>query len=862
MGGHFPEINSNYKIIYFVNHAHSDLSWWSSVEGCRKRNIEIIERAIDLSQKDPEFYYSQELVQPVCEFLKEYPQKKDILYQLIRENRIEVGSFFSDVASDYCFDESLVRNIYMGKKWLEKTIGTSSQIAYEEDVFGHALQLPQILAKAGIKYLKISRGKKRYFHWQGLEGAKVLTACVEYGWSFHSHLGENFEKTLKLLPNQLKKAEKRFRLPPPYLLIPDGDDCTLPNENLTSIAREWNKNIENPKIKVSTLEEFFKSIEKINLPTYQGDMPNPWVAAATIEVRTMQKIKEAENFLTTAEKFSTMAQILSSKKNNISSLNEAWRLLLLTQDHNWGAKKPEKTSEENDRIKLGYVDECLKISKEVLQNSLDKISSKIKIKNLGIPLAIFNQLSWQRGDFVEVKLNFEENQIGSFILKDWEENEIAYQILHKNTYENGSLRSMTILFKAENVPSLGYKVYYLVPKKDISYQQTKSSNYFRMSTNYIENDRYLIELLSNGIGIKKIFDKVNKKVIKTSFRKSIIGPLSLKFIMGELLGIGLRFKSAPDDFFEKHPNKEGSGEEIEITKKFFRSRKFQCEVKPGEKGPLRASLIIEGNFIESKIKEEIFLYENDPRIDFNLTLNWHGRDSLGVGLSLPLKIKKSKLYFDVPYAISRKGDEVPDSWIIPGLPLKVKMRGVQNWFDLSTPDYGITVATKWPAFDFTLIPLALLLFSTKESAFFSGDFYRQIGEHVYKFSFLPHQGDIFKAKTYREGKYLTYPLIPLVIKENKAKTLPEEYSFCQIKPENLLITALKKCEDDESTIIRFYEIEGKEVEASIEFFLPLKKAYQTDILENEEKELLVEGNKIKMKVLPYSICTIKTYYTD
>ena len=46
--------------------------------------------------------------------------------------------------------------------------------------------------------------------------------------------------------------------------------------------------------------------------------------------------------------------------------------------------------------------------------------------------------------------------------------------------------------------------------------------------------------------------------------------------------------------------------------------------------------------------------------------------------------------------------------------------------------------------------------------------------------------------------------------------LPGEHSFVQAKPDNIIVTALKKSEDDNELILRFYEWAGKQGDVTLQ----------------------------------------------
>jgi alpha-mannosidase len=65
-------------------------------------------------------------------------------------------------------------------------------------------------------------------------------------------------------------------------------------------------------------------------------------------------------------------------------------------------------------------------------------------------------------------------------------------------------------------------------------------------------------------------------------------------------------------------------------------------------------------------------------------------------------------------------------------------------------------------------------------------------------------------------------------------------------------------EDGQGMIIRLYETEGKSTVSTATFFKKVTKAYLVDLNEKpmENGNVTVDGNKISVKIEPYSICVV------
>jgi len=83
----------------------------------------------------------------------------------------------------------------------------------------------------------------------------------------------------------------------------------------------------------------------------------------------------------------------------------------------------------------------------------------------------------------------------------------------------------------------------------------------------------------------------------------------------------------------------------------------------------------------------------------------------------------------------------------------------------------------------------------------------------------------------------------------------------EIGKRQIIISALKKAEDNESIIIRFYETSGEKTKATITLFKKIKEVKGVNLLEKEDKEfarkIILNENNIKINIKPFEIITLK-----
>ena len=82
-----------------------------------------------------------------------------------------------------------------------------------------------------------------------------------------------------------------------------------------------------------------------------------------------------------------------------------------------------------------------------------------------------------------------------------------------------------------------------------------------------------------------------------------------------------------------------------------------------------------------------------------------------------------------------------------------------------------------------------------------------------------------------------------------------------MKPENVVLTAMKKAEDSNGLIFRVYEWAGKA--GNVEFHVPqgATEATMTNLMEKPEGSALkIEGDTVTAPIHPYGILTVRVSY--
>jgi len=806
------------------------------------------------------------------ELLKEFPELFDKLKEAVKRGLIEfVCSGYTQPDSNIPSGEFLVRNIVTYQKFIKEVFGVEAKCGWFIDVYGQSAQLPQIFKKAKVDYFVFWRGIPQdipsEFLWEGIDGTRMLThrMPLTYG-AGYVPTGERryyfFIRTVTVndaiayLEHVLEELKKRASTT--NILIPNGDDFTPPQRFITQVVREWSKRRSDIEVQIATASQFFKSLEKFRdkLPVIKGEF-NPILRgtySARIEIK--KENREAENLYLTAEKFATIAYLLGNPYPR-EELEEALKLILTNQFHD--AINGEVIDEVYDKI-MDNFKLAKEICQKVLEKSLNGITANIKTSgHKGIPIVVFNPLSWNRTDVVEVRVAFSESNVKGVKVVDWRGNELPHQFIEVSKNPDSTLGVIKLIFTAEDVPPVGYKVYYIVPVSNPNVDNEVSSiSVSEKEGEYvIENRFYRIELDPLSKNIVKIYDKdAKREVIKSN------GYLGNALFIEPDYGSVTHVNGELDPHLTTIPIKDPPDPKAMLNTMKCISRGIAIE-----RGPVRATFYYYGVVGNTKYIHYIMIYDKLRRIDFKTELEF-GDENRRVRVVFPVNVKKGEIWHEIPYGVIRR-----EEGEYPAL----------NWIDLSNRGYGVTLINggiPGNSIVGNLMMLTLLrsikamylgspfkgrleklsrLYLEKVNEYFTyyalGPKALEKGHHVFKYALYPHEGTWREAKSYKVAREVNIPLIPIKTTKHEG-SLPKERSFLSISPENLVLTTVKRA-DDHRVIVRFYEAEGRVTNGEITLFKRVKVAYETNLLEEEESRLSVKDNKVLVNVKPFEIVTVK-----
>ncbi len=831
--------------IHLIVSSHQDIGWMDEPGVCREgRVFDITVPALDLIDKDPGFKFEMEQTLNLMEVLEDSPKDRQRLIDTYKSGNFEWGATFNQPYEGLESGEQLVRQSYLGRRWIKKNMpGMDAHVAYNVDIPGRSLQVPQIFKKSGIDYLFVSRMKEGFYNWYSPDGSSILTYSPgNYGW-FHYHhkvLEEDAITAINDMHKALKSWNEYYRernIPPHYGAIISAD-AGGPT-SYKKLIDEWKEiaakaGIDLPEFAHSTAYEFLKEINvpEAKIDSISGERPNLWLYIhGAAHYQAIKAKREAAVNIPAAEKFTTINCQLEDDFSNYpqKEFDKAW-FNAIYPDHGWGGKNGHIT----DSLFRVALETGNKIGKEILDASLSSISDKVELKSKQ-NIVVFNDLSWNRDGYAAVDIS---NLTGTnWIVADSKGVKVPTQLVIAEDKKE-------LVFSVTDMPSIGYKTLTIKKGKN-------GAASIKEGSNFCENQFYKMELGKGGI--TRLYDKnLDKEIFNTT---SMVG--------GDLFHMGYAGTGAGEFVIMTEPNFGG----------MERAHEKESSWNLIESGAVYSKFQSEFEMKNFSVTQTITVFHQKKQIDLEYTIpDWPGEHNRQLRVLFPLQMKNgAQISYDVPMGMVHIGkDELkmrPGGFAWGGTyrqkSEEIRPREIQNFMTANGSGFGFTMSTKvvtadWvdPSMNSMSYPVInSVLLSSHKSCHGEGNWYHQKGSHSFKFSITSHEEGW--KNVFHFGVENNHPLLPIV-KTNKQKgNLPAEKSFVNVSDPFAVITTIKKAEDDNDVVIRFQEAEGVDRDIKVELSNEVKSIAKTDMIEENPVDMKQSGKVIRVSLGKHSVDTYK-----
>jgi hypothetical protein len=872
--------------VYLVHNSHQDPGFLDLPSHLRQRFIPFIDDAVRFCEEtndwpeESQFKWNIE----VGYLMNDYRQargdeKVRQVMDWIKKGRMTIGGFYCSMNTDFMSLETLHRSVYYTTERLSREFGIHLESAILDDVNGFTFGLPEVMAKAGLKYLVMGSNGDRdnmqngnaptLFYLAGPDGSEILIwRSVQYGEGFDLITYEDPYSGTKVQGLNMNEGEQtiahyfdrheRSGYPFDSIALQVANDFTPPFKQLSEVARAWNADWAYPKLRLSTIPEFFHHIETQKtdcIPHLRGGAPDGWVDLQLGEANSVALGRHTENYLPDAERLSTLASLVAAGPGRQDEFLKAYNELLMWEEHTieWYDIRADIYVDESEgggkqhwAEKTAHARYAHDAAQQIETDSLGSLCRNIPTTG-SLTLVVWNPLSWKRTEIVRTPVP--AHSPSTFRLIDVASGkEVAYQI------EKREGEPDTLIFLGQDVPSLGYKTFRMESGTPATGASAPTA-----SDLGLENEFYKLSLREKDGTVASLMDKQLKREFVDS--RAEHGFNGLVYRLQERLT-------------EREYKQLG---EIPMQ---------DVGIARGASGPVYSSLKIFGHVeYMCKFEHEIILYTDLKRVDFINRI-----------MKKPVYPKET-VHYAFPFAIPTDYHFWRDSWShqntykidVPGgvmqpdldqIPGSIRDNYVaRHWLSIARKDYGAV----WSSIDAPVVQLGGIqtdkylpwLTMQDDNWLARGWLYSflmhnhwvvdvpiaQGGDYLFRYSLMTHGSDWTYNDAHHFGWSHLSPLRVFTVEGAQAgKWQDREQSFLEVDPENVYIAGFKTAEDGEGVILRVYEGAGIATNAVINFKLPgvnLKSAVVCDGRERVLSPAAVDNNSLRIALKPWETSTVR-----
>jgi alpha-mannosidase len=261
-----------------------------------------------------------------------------------------------------------------------------------------------------------------------------------------------------------------------------------------------------------------------------------------------------------------------------------------------------------------------------------------------------------------------------------------------------------------------------------------------------------------------------------------------------------------------------------------------------ESGPARAVVRQRREFGDSTCRQDVVLYRDSKRIDFETVVEWHESRRL-LKTHFPLAVHTDEATYEVQFGHHTQKTHANTSWDAARFE-----EPHQKWVNVSEHGYGIALLNdcKYGVHaDGTDLSLSLL------RAPISPDPEADRGTHRFTYSLYPHEGTLQVGGVVEAAYELNAPVQTVPVSE------PVETSALELDTPGIVLEALKRAEDDPNELVcRLYEAWGRRTDVDVTFGFPVEAAREANLIEDAGEALGLDGDRLSLEFDPFQIKTV------
>lgn len=813
---------SNERKVHLIGNAHLDPIWlWRWQEGCGEV-LQTFRSALDRLNEYPDFVFT-------CSSASYYKWVEEIAPDMFEEIRervkegrwVPVNGWWVQPDCNIPSVESFARQALYSQLYYNEKFGRICKTAYNVDSFGHSGMLPQLIKNGGMNaYVMMRPGPHEnaeipnMFTWESLDGTRIPTFRIPAESGYGANSAEDISRTRDF--SEKLMAEENHGM---MIFYGVGNHGGGPTRRCIEYLESRLKKDGYHDMIFSSPDAFFEAhcLEKVELPIWKDDLQHHASGCYSATSLVKQLNRRLENSLYFSEAFATVASKTAGMRDRTEDFKEAWRDVCFNQFHDiiCGCSIMEAYDDVN--AAMGH---ALTISDRIQNEAFLRIARRIDTWIDGVsapvcevrghscgkfprPVVVFNPLSFPIK--VPVRTYHPSKQV-----KDDAGNDVIFSNVRSSRSNDSHLDTVFIA----DVPAVGYAVYWLKPcwnensdLPEVHIDTDVSAHDFSMENEYL----------------KVSFDK------HTGFITSLVDKKSGYDYASEdkPIAVPMVISDSKTDTWAHMVFR------FHDIKGIMKLEKIELV----EDGNARAVIRTRHSFGGSYLVQDFILASGQRILRSKCKALWT-EDFTLLKMSFPVG-----------------GENRINTYEIPGAYIKRPTNGEEEpagrWGAISFDDGGRrTLAllndSKYsydcPDNDLRLTVIRNVIFADHYSNRPAANFnFTDEGIQRFEYGVFVCDGEAEKSDIMNEAAI--FNIRPAAVPESFHKgVLPQRKGFLSVDRDNIIMTALKFCEDGSGDCIaRFYETRGEDMRAHIVCEM-LNADFNVDFGHNEIKTLRISKN--------------------
>lgn len=250
------------------------------------------------------------------------------------------------------------------------------------------------------------------FRWAGPDGSEVM-AFISRGYcQLRELVGD--PPTLSACMTGFLGLIRLFERPdympsdlPLFGTVGDNEDI---GEGEVGLASEWNAEFEWPRLRYSTIAEYFAALRPIaeRLPLIVGDGGSYWEDGVGAHARAVSSYREAQVLVPAAEGLAGLLAAADLRRQApVEVLDRLWEHLLIGCEHTWGSShsgERPRSAQQVDQLdwKEAQIRSAWRAAWDELRRGLSALAAWARCPPGSV--LVYNPLSWDRDGEVEVEV--------------------------------------------------------------------------------------------------------------------------------------------------------------------------------------------------------------------------------------------------------------------------------------------------------------------------------------------------------------------------------------------------------------------------------------------------------------------------